>query len=123
MFLYIVQKKSPEENASRREYNKFYKEYDNYNLRYAELLKEQINFFLSFNTKFFNKKKRNSETLISKNLETIKDYSKKESQFILFAFLIQVIIFLTVQVFELSFEYQNRKSIKKIKWEEQIKYL
>ena len=108
-------KKSPEENASRREYNKFYKEYDNYNLRYAELLKEQINFFLSFNTKFFNKKKRNSETLISKNLETIKDYSKKESQFILFAFLIQVIIFLTVQVFELSFEYQNRKSIKKIK--------
>ena len=65
------------------------------------------------------KKKRESEVNISKNLEIIKNYSKKETQFILFAFLIQIIIFLTVQVFELSFEYQNRKTLKKRKWEEQ----
>ena len=112
---YYRSKKNPEENAPRSEYNEFYKEYERFNLIYAELIKEQITFFLQFNTKFFNEKKRVSEVNISKNLEIIKNYSKKEAQFILFAFLIQIIIFLTVQVFELSFEYQNRKSLKKRK--------
>ena len=112
---YYRSKKNPEENAPRSEYNEFYKEYERFNLIYAKLIKEQITFFLQFNTKFFNEKKRESEVNISKNLEIIKNYSKKETQFILFAFLIQIIIFLTVQVFELSFEYQNRKTLKKRK--------
>lgn len=102
-------KNSPKKDASRIEYNEFYKEYNKFNLQYIDLLKKQIDFFLFFNTKYFNDKKKKSEKNITLNLKKIDEYSLRETQFIIFAFFIQVIIFLTIQALELGFEYQNRK--------------
>ena len=76
------------------------------------MMQKQSQFFLDFNIEYFNQKKNNSESEIKKSLLEIQELSKKESQFILFAFLVQVIIFVTVQIFELTFEYQNRKKQK-----------
>tara|TARA_E500000178_G_scaffold64688_1_gene61747 strand:+ start:1007 stop:1861 length:855 start_codon:yes stop_codon:yes gene_type:complete len=103
---------SPPEDASKNEYNRMFLGFERFNKKLIDLLIEQSDFFLSFNTKFFNDKKNEAQIEITKSLERIQLLSKKETQFILFAFLIQVIIFVTVQIFELTFEYQSRNKKK-----------
>ena len=103
---------SPPEDASKNEYNRMFLGFEKFNKKLVDLLIEQSEFFLSFNTKYFNDKKKEAQIEITKSLEIIKLLSKKETQFILFAFLIQVIIFVTVQIFELTFEYQSRNKKK-----------
>ena len=103
---------SPPEDASKNEYNRMFLGFERFNKKLIDLLIEQSDFFLSFNTKFFNDKKNEAQIEITKSLERIQFLSKKETQFILFAFLIQVIIFVTVQIFELTFEYQSRNKKK-----------
>ncbi len=105
-------KNSPEDDDAKIIYDTFFKEYDKFNKSFINLLSKQSQFFLDFNIEYFNQKKNNSESEIKKSLLEIQELSKKESQFILFAFLVQVIIFVTVQIFELTFEYQNRKKQK-----------
>ena len=103
---------TPSEDAPKKEFNNFYKEFDKFNKRLIDLLKEQSNFFLKFSTRYFNKKKIISENEIAKSLDKIQSLSAKETQLILIAFLIQVLIFISVQIFELAFEYQGRNKRK-----------
>ena len=103
---------SPTDDDPKIIYDEFLREYDKYNKEFISILNDQSNFFFEFNTTYFNQKKNFSEKNIKKSLDTIKELSNKETNFILFAFLIQVIIFITVQIFELTFEYSNRTKKK-----------
>ena len=71
-------------------------------------LNEIVNFNIVFNLDYFYKKKSDSQNKISKIKEGIKIASKNESRAILFAFIIQLIIFAIIQFFEFGFELTER---------------
>ena len=77
-------------------------------------LHEIINLNISFNLNYYFKKKNESQNKISKIKEEIKIISNNESRSILFAFIVQLIIFLIIQFFEFGFELTQkiRKSKK-----------
>ena len=74
----------------------------------ADNLNEIVNFNIGFNLNYFHKKKSDSQNKISKIKEEIKIASKKESRAILFAFIIQLLIFAIIQFFEFGFELTER---------------
>ena len=100
------------DDAPKKDFNIFFKEFDKFNKNLINILKDQSNFFLTFNAKYFNYKKKTSESDLTNSLKKIQSLSANETRLILIAFLIQVIIFITVQVFELAFEYQSRNKKK-----------
>ena len=77
-------------------------------------LNEIINLNINFNLNYYFKKKNESQNKISKIKEEIKIISNNESRSILFAFIVQLIIFLIIQFFEFGFELTQkiRKSKK-----------
>ena len=78
-----------------------------------------FNWNIDFNFTFFSRIGYENSNLIKENLNQIKIFSNLESKFILFAFLIQIIIFILTQLLELSFEYQTRKK----RWDDQKKLI
>ena len=58
---------------------------------------------------------QNNKSLIATLNQEIKDLSKKESQLILFAFLLQLIIFSIIQFFEISSVIKDTKKKKEKK--------
>ena len=76
------------------------------------ILRKQNEFFLMFNSFYFSKKKNEYLNKIFSYQNEIKILSNKESNFILIAFIIQIIIFFIIQFFEFTVEFY-RKKIKK----------
>ena len=75
------------------------------------ILKEQNDFFLNFNSFYFSKKREEYLKNVLDYRNKIKLLSKKESNLILLAFIIQIIIFIISQFFEFTLEF-NRKKVK-----------
>lgn len=91
----------------------YYKKYSPLNNRLIQVLQDQINFFINFNIKYFSRKKIETEKIIN-NLEIdLKKFSNQESLTILTAFILQLIIFISVQYFEVTMETANAKRTKK----------
>ena len=91
----------------------YYKKYSPLNDRLIQVLQDQINFFINFNIKYFSRKKIETEKVIY-NLEIdLKKFSNQESLIILIAFILQLIIFISVQYFEVTMETANAKRTKK----------
>lgn len=91
----------------------YYKKYSLLNNRLIQVLQDQINFFINFNIKYFSRKKIETEKVIY-NLEIdLKKFSNQESLIILIAFILQLIIFISVQYFEVTMETANAKRTKK----------
>jgi len=91
----------------------YYKKYSSLNNRLIQVLQDQINFFINFNIKYFSRKKIETEKIIN-NLEIdLKKFSNQESITILTAFILQLIIFISVQYFEVTMETANAKRTKK----------
>ena len=91
----------------------YYKKYSPLNDRLIQVLQDQINFFINFNIKYFSRKKIETEKVIY-NLEiNLKKFSNQESLIILIAFILQLIIFISVQYFEVTMETANAKRTKK----------
>lgn len=105
----LYEANSPDQNSSTKEWDKHYKKYQQFNEEYKDLLGDQKKFFLEFSYLFFSKKKGEYSEEINKNLEEISKLSKNETKTILYAFLIQIIIFLVIQSFEISFEIFRKK--------------
>ena len=105
----LYETKAPGENASRNDWDKHYKKYNEFNKQTKIVLQEQLNFFLNYSYPFFSNKNEEYDQEVVKNLEKISQLSSKETKTILYAFLIQVIIFLIIQSFEFSFEFAARR--------------
>jgi hypothetical protein len=105
----LYEAKKPDQNPSTKELNKYYEKYQQFNEEYKDLLDDQKKFFFEFSYLFFSKKREEYTEEINKNLEEISKLSKNETKTILYAFLIQIIIFLVIQSFEISFEIFRKK--------------
>ena len=101
------------ENKEEIDYDTFYSRYADFNKEQKPLLISQRKFFLEFALKYFSLKKLNFQKDIIILQDEITKLSKLESSFILAAFLIQLIIFLLVQFFEIIIEQGNIKRGKK----------
>ena len=71
-------------------------------------LNEIKNFYINFNLEYFYDKQSNSQTKVLKIKDKIKSASLKESRSILFAFIIQLIIFFILQFFEFGFNISEK---------------
>ena len=105
----LYEAKKPDQNSPTKVLNNHYKKYQQFNEEYKELLSNQKKFFFEFSYLFFSEKKKQYSKEINKNLEEISKLSKRETKTILYAFLIQIIIFLVIQSFEVSFEIFRKK--------------
>lgn len=77
---------------------------------FLETLDRIIKFNIDFNLNYYSQQKSESKKKTLQIKNNIKEISKKESNAIFIAFLIQIIIFLVIQFFEFGFEIvQNRK--------------
>ena len=90
----------------------YYKGFDKFNKINAEIVEEQKFFFLNFGSQFFSKKKKFYNDQNYLNLKEINEFGKLETMFILFAFIIQFLIFIILQIFEVTVERarSNEKS-------------
>lgn len=91
----------------------YYNKFENLNTDLLVNLQEQINFLVNFNLNFFPKKKKETEKFILNLEKELNKFSNQESIIILSAFLLQLIIFLSVQYFEISMEAPSAKRTKK----------
>ena len=91
----------------------YYRKYSSLNYKLIQILQDQINFFINFNIKYFSRKKIETEKIITELEKDLKKYSKQESMTILFAFFLQLLIFISVQYFEVTMETANAKRTKK----------
>ena len=91
----------------------YYKKYASLNQRLIQVLQDQINFFINFNIKYFSRKKIETEKTINHLEIDLKKFSNQESLIILIAFILQLIIFVSVQYFEVTMETTNAKRTKK----------
>jgi len=81
---------------------------------FIEILEEIKKIYIDFCIVFFSKSKKDSENKINKAKKEIQDLAAKESKTILFAFIIQILIFLLLQYFEFGFESSVKKIRKKL---------
>ena len=80
-----------------------------------DLLNKQSDFFKDFTLEYFQKKRIESQKISQDYQIKLEKLANQESKFILIAFLLQLLIFLSTQYFEFSIEGSNRdeKSKKK----------
>ncbi len=88
-----------------------YKGYSVFVDKKIEIIQKQKDFFLNFGTEFFSKKRKSYSNDNITNLQEIKDFAKLETRFIFFAFVIQFVIFIVLQIFEITIE-RDRKNEK-----------
>jgi hypothetical protein len=86
----------------------YYKGFDKFNKINSEIVEEQKIFFLNFGSQFFSKKKKFYNDQNYSNLEEINAFAKLETMFILVAFVIQFLIFIILQIFEVTVEGERR---------------
>jgi len=86
----------------------YYKGFDKFNKINSEIVEEQKIFFLNFGSQFFSKKKKFYNDQNYSNLEEINAFAKLETMFILVAFVIQFLIFIILQIFEVTVERERR---------------
>ncbi len=98
---------------SAEEKEDYYKKFLPLNDRLVQILQDQINFFLNFNIKYFSRKKADTEKTIGKSEKELKILSNRESLVILLAFFLQLVVFISVQYFEVTMETANAKRTKK----------
>ena len=106
---------SSKENAADAAADKedYYKQYLPMNKRLIQVIQRQINFFTNFNIQYFSRKKTETEEEILKMENKLKYYSNQESVVILVAFFLQLLVFLSVQYFEVTVESANAKRAAK----------
>ena len=104
-------KVDPEEAAGDKE--NYYKKYLPLNKKLIQVIQDQIIFFTNFNIKYFSRKKTETEETILKMESKLKYYSNQESIIILSAFFLQLLVFLSVQYFEITMETANAKRTAK----------
>lgn len=87
---------------------KYYKAYKKFSVINSEILEEQKNFFLNYVSQFFSKKRKfyNEQNLYY--LNEINGFGRLETIFIFSAFVIQFLIFILLQVFEITIERERR---------------
>lgn len=105
----LYETKAPNENASKDAWDEHYIKYNEFNKQTKIVLQEQLNFFLNYSYPYFSSKNEAYDEEVTNNLEEISKLSNKETKTILYAFIIQVIIFLIIQSFEFSFEISSRR--------------
>ena len=93
--------------------DKYYQKYSPLNDRLIQSLQSQINFLTNFNIKYFSRKKNETENGIFEMEKELERLSKQESLIIFGAFILQLIVFLSVQYFEVTMETANAKRTKK----------
>ncbi len=103
----------PEVGSRKMAYEKYYLEYAKFNIELKSLILFQKKYFLEFALPFFSVKKSDFQKSVIILQNEIKELSKLESRFILFAFFIQFLIFVLVQFFEVTLEQQNTFKRKK----------
>ena len=91
-------------NETNHSLEEWYSYYEILIKRQIDILIFQKTFFYDFNIEFFTKKNNQYEERKKINLEKIKKNSLLESRTIFFAFLIQLIIFIITQFFELTLD-------------------
>ena len=94
-------------------FEKYYLEYAKFIIELKSLMLFQKKYFLNFALPYFSVKKSDFQKSIIILQDEIKELSKLESRFILFAFFIQFLIFVLVQFFEITLEQQNTFKRKK----------
>lgn len=77
--------------------------------KYDVILEKQKSFFINFVREFFLEKRKFFTGKNSNDLSEITDLASLETKFILFAFIIQFIIFIILQIFEVSIERSRKK--------------
>ena len=78
-----------------------------------DLFREQKEIYYDFNLVFFQNKQSEINKKISKLNNEIEEFSKKEADTILFAFFVQLIIFISSQYFEFSVGQTYAKKSRK----------
>jgi hypothetical protein len=78
----------------------------------SEIITEQREFFLIFVSNYFSNKRQLFSNDNLENLTEINDLATLETKFIFVAFLIQFIIFIILQIFEVSIERERKKDAK-----------
>lgn len=91
----------------------YYKKYLSLNQRLIQVLQDQLNFFTNFNIKYFSRKKNETQKTINYLESDLKKFSNQESLIILIAFILQLVIFVSVQYFEVTTEVTSAKKTKK----------
>lgn len=107
------QKFSSEDIGKANEKQIYYQKFVSLNDRLIQVIQDQINFLINFNIQYFSRKKIETEEAILKLEKDLKGFSNKESLIILTAFLLQLIVFISVQYFEITLETANAKRTKK----------
>ena len=98
----------PDENYTNKELDSFYGGFDEFISKNSQIIEQQRVFFTDFVSIYFSKKRKFFSDENFKNLNEINDLANLETRFIFSAFLIQFIIFIILQIFEITIERERR---------------
>ena len=98
------------EDTELEEKDKYYNDFKRTIKKQIKILERQKLFFLDFANGYFSNKREDYSNNNSKDLKEINELSFLETRFIIFAFVIQFVIFIILQILEVSLE-----RIKKLK--------
>ncbi len=98
----------PDENYTDKELDSFYGGFDEFISKNSQIIEQQRVFFTDFVSIYFSKKRKFFSDENFKNLNEINDLANLETRFIFSAFLIQFIIFIILQIFEITIERERR---------------
>ena len=101
---YIDKKEDTKSENTDKYYNAFKKSIK----KQIKILERQKLFFLDFANKYFSGKREEYSNNNSKDLKEINELSFLETRFIIFAFAIQFIIFIVLQILEVSLERRKK---------------
>ena len=104
---------SSEDVESAEDKNIYYEKFSSLNDRLIQTLQDQMNFLINFNIKYFSRKKNDTEKIILNLEQDLKKFSNQEPLTILIAFILQLVVFVSVQYFEITMESANAKRTKK----------
>ncbi len=98
----------PDENYTDKELDSFFGGFDEFISKNSQIIEQQRVFFTDFVSIYFSKKRKFFSDENFKNLNEINDLANLETRFIFSAFLIQFIIFIILQIFEITIERERR---------------
>jgi hypothetical protein len=90
------------------EKNEYYSDFNKTIKKQIKILERQKLFFLDFTNKYFSDKREEYSNNNSKDLKEINELSFLETRFIIFAFIIQFMIFVILQILEVSLERRKK---------------
>jgi hypothetical protein len=86
----------------------YYSDFNKTIKKQIKILERQKLFFLDFTNKYFSDKREEYSNNNSKDLKEINELSFLETRFIIFAFIIQFMIFVILQILEVSLERRKK---------------